>query len=111
MKLLAGGNCRCSGLTTGRLYIFKAGDPTDRYFTNITWSPDRRRLCLNLTMIRMIAVDLMMLLTGAKLKNFIVETDAKYVEAMSSNSSSYHGATMSLSCRVRRDGYNHLYPL
>ena len=29
-------------LTTGKTVYLQAGDPTDRYFTNITWSPDEK---------------------------------------------------------------------
>ena len=29
-------------LTTGKTIYLKAGDPTDRYFTNVAWSPDSK---------------------------------------------------------------------
>jgi dipeptidyl-peptidase-4 len=29
-------------LKTGKILYLKAGDPTDRYFTNIAWSPDSK---------------------------------------------------------------------
>ena len=31
-------------LATGSTIYLKAGDPTDRYFTNISWSPDESRI-------------------------------------------------------------------
>lgn len=30
--------------TTGQTVWLQAGDPTDRYFTNISWSPDNRKI-------------------------------------------------------------------
>lgn len=88
----------------------QAGDPTDRYFTNITWSPDNKQVymielnrdqnhaqlvCYNAT-------------TGAREQVIYEEKHPKYVEPL-------HGLSFlpwnpgQFIYQSQRDGYNHLY--
>lgn len=86
------------------------GDPTDRYFTNIAWSPDEKTLYLielnrDQNHSRLQAYDAA---TGRQLATLIEERDPKYVEPLNpirflpwdKNQFVYES---------RRDGYTHLY--
>ena len=69
-------------LATGKTVYLQAGDPTDRYFTNIAWSPDEKTIYMfelnrDQNDCRLVSYDAT---TGAKLKELYRETDAKYVE-------------------------------
>ena len=88
----------------------KAGDPTDRYFTNISWSPDSKTLYLfelnrDQNDCRLVSYNAQ---TGEKLKELYRETDAKYVEPLHPilflpwDSSKFI-------LQSQKDGFNHLY--
>lgn len=88
----------------------KAGDPTDRYFTNITWSPDNRKIFMielnrdqnHAQLVRYDAA------TGDRECVLYEETHPKYVEPL-------HGLSFlpwdadKFIYQSQRDGYNHLY--
>ena len=95
---------------TGKTIYLKAGDPTDRYFTNIAWSPDGKTIYMfelnrDQNDCRLTAYSAE---TGEKTGELYRETDEKYVEPchpiqfLPWDSSSF----IMLS---RKDGYNHLY--
>ena len=95
---------------TGKTIYLKAGDPTDRYFTNIAWSPDCKTIYMfelnrDQNDCRLTAYSAE---TGEKTGELYHETDDKYVEPLhpiqflpwDSNS---------FIMQSRKDGYNHLY--
>lgn len=95
---------------TGKTVYLKAGDPTDRYFTNIAWSPDSKTIYMfelnrDQNDCRLTAYNAE---TGEKTGELYRETDEKYVEPchpiqfLPWDSSSFIMQT-------RKDGYNHLY--
>ncbi|GAB6982940.1 S9 family peptidase [Prevotella dentasini JCM 15908] len=97
-------------LLTGKTVYLKAGDPTDRYFTNIAWSTDSKTIYMfelnrDQNDCRLVAYDAA---TGDRLTELYRETDAKYVEPLHPiqflpwNSSEFI-------LQSQRDGYNHLY--
>lgn len=71
-------------LKEGRTIYLKAGDPTDRYFTNIAWSPD----CQSVYLIELnrgqdkASLDRYNAATGDKQKTLYTEEDKKYVEPL-----------------------------
>ena len=95
---------------TGKTIYLKAGDPTDRYFTNIAWSPDSKTIYMfelnrDQNDCRLTAYDAE---TGEKTGELYRETDKKYVEPL-------HPIMFlpwdgnSFIMQSRKDGYNHLY--
>ena len=94
----------------GRTVYLNTGDPTDRYFTNISWSPDERSLFLielnrDQNHAKLCQYDAQ---TGKLMQVLIEERHPKYVEPQQpivflpwdSNKFIYQS---------QRDGYNHLY--
>lgn len=97
-------------LETGKTVYLKAGDPTDRYFTNISWAPDGKKIYMfelnrDQNDCRLTAYDA---LTGEKTGELYRETDEKYVEPLHPivflpwDSSKFI-------MQSRADGYNHMY--
>ena len=88
----------------------QTGDPTDRYFTNIAWSPDEKTVYVielprTQDKAELVAYDAA---TGRRGAVLYTETNPKYVEPM-------HPIvflpwdTDKFIYQTRRDGYNHLY--
>ena len=97
-------------LNTGKTVYLKAGDPTDHYFTNISWSPDSKTIYMfelnrDQNDCHLVAYDAE---TGEKQGELYHETDEKYVEPQNPivflpwDSESFI-------MQSRKDGYNHLY--
>ena len=97
-------------LKTGKTVYLKAGDPTDRYFTNPAWSPDAKTIYLfelnrDQNDCRLVSYDAT---TGDKIAELYRETDAKYVEPT-------HPIVFlpwddsKFVMQSQKDGYNHLY--
>ena len=97
-------------VNTGKTIYLKAGDPTNRYFTNIAWSPDNKTIYMfelnrDQNDCRLTAYSSE---TGEKTGELYRETDDKYVEPLhpiqflpwDSNS---------FIMQSRKDGYNHIY--
>ena len=95
---------------TSKTIYLKAGDPTDRYFTNIAWSPDCKTIYMfelnrDQNDCRLTAYSAE---TGEKTGELYRETDDKYVEPL-------HPIQFlpwdnnSFIMQSRKDGYNHLY--
>lgn len=95
---------------TGKSIYLNAGDPTDRYFTNISWAPDGKSFYLielnrdqNHAKLCQYSAE-----TGELMATLIEETHPKYVEPQQPilflpwNSSQFI-------YQSQRDGYNHLY--
>ncbi|MCM1311779.1 MAG: S9 family peptidase [Bacteroides sp.] len=95
--------------TGGTVYL-DAGDPTDRYFTNIAWSPDEKQIYMielnrDQNHAQLVVYDAA---TGKKLGVLFEEKNEKYVEPMNPirflpwNEKRFIYQT-------RKDGYNHIY--
>lgn len=95
--------------TKETIYL-KAGDPTDRYFTNISWAPDEKSLYLielnrDQNHAKLCQYDAT---TGELMQTLYEETHPKYVEPQNPivflpwDSSKFI-------YQSQRDGYNHLY--
>ena len=97
-------------LKTGNTIYLHAGDPTDRYFTNIAWSPDEQTIYMfelnrDQNDCRLVSYNA---LTGDKIAEIYRETDKKYVEPL-------HPISFlpwnddEFVMQSQKDGYNHLY--
>ena len=93
-----------------QIIYLNTGDPTDRYFTNIAWSPNGGTLYLielnrDQTHASLDAYDTA---TGEKLRTLYEETDDKYVEPMTPIRFLPWDSSQFI-CESRRDGFNHIY--
>lgn len=97
-------------LNTQKTVYLEAGDPTDRYFTNIAWCPDSKTVYMfelnrDQNDCRLVSYDAV---TGKKIAELYRETDSKYVEPshpimfLPWNSDQFI-------MQSQKDGYNHLY--
>ena len=97
-------------VATGDTVYLKAGDPTDRYFSNISWNPDGNIIYMmegnrDQNEVNLVAYDAM---TGNRLNSLYRETHPKYVEPQ-------HPITFlpwdkeKFILRSEKDGYDHLY--
>lgn len=95
---------------TGKTIYLKAGDPTDRYFTNIAWSPDCKKIYMfelnrDQNDCKLVGYDAT---TGEKTAELYRETDAKYVEPQHPIVFlPWDANTFVMQSQI--DGYNHLY--
>jgi dipeptidyl-peptidase-4 len=97
-------------LQTDKTIYLKAGDPTDRYFTNIAWSPDSKTIYmfeLNRAQndCRLVSYDAV---TGEKLAELYQETSDKYVEPLNPILFLPWDGNFFIR-QSQEDGYNHLY--
>ena len=97
-------------LATGKTVYLQAGDPTDRYFTNIAWSPDAKTVYMfelnrGQNDCRLVSYDAV---SGAKIAELYRETSDKYVEPMHPIRFLPWDADKFI-MQSQRDGYNHLY--
>ena len=97
-------------LQTDKTVYLQAGDPTDRYFTNISWSPDSKTVYMfELNRVqndcRLVSYDAA---TGEKLAELYRETSDKYVEPLHPIQFLPWDATKFI-MQSQKDGYNHLY--
>ena len=95
---------------TGKTIYLKAGDPTDRYFTNIAWSPDSKTVYMfevnrDQNDSRLTAYNAE---TGEKTGELYRETDEKYVEPLHPIMFLPWDSNRFI-MQSRKDGYNHLY--
>ena len=95
---------------TGTTVYLQAGDPTDRYFTNIAWGPDAKTIyMLELNRAqndcRLVSYDA---LTGEKKAELYRETSEKYVEPQHPIVFLPWDAEKFI-LQSQKDGYNHLY--
>ena len=97
-------------LTTQQTIYLQAGDPTDRYFTNIAWSPDSKTIYMqelnrDQNDCRLVSYDA---LTGQRLQELWRETSPKYVEPLHPIQFLPWDSSLFL-LQSQQDGYNHLY--
>lgn len=95
---------------TGKTIYLNAGDPTDRYFTNISWSPDEKSLYLielnrDQNHSKLCQYDAT---TGELVKTLVEEKHPKYVEPQNPITFLPWDETKFI-YQSQRDGYNHLY--
>lgn len=95
--------------TKGTIYL-NTGDPTDRYFTNISWSPDEQSIYLielnrDQNHAKLCRYDIK---TGKLLATLIEEKHPKYVEPQNPITFLPWDATKFI-YQSQQDGYNHLY--
>ena len=97
-------------MTTGKTVYLKAGDPADRYFTNIAWAPDGKTIYMfelnrDQNDCKLVGYDAT---TGEKTAELYRETDAKYVEPQHPIVFlPWDANTFVMQSQI--DGYNHLY--
>ena len=97
-------------LNTGKTIYLKAGDPTDRYFTNISWAPDSKKIYMfelnrDQNDCRLTAYNPE---NGEKTGELYRETDAKYVEPLHPIMFLPWDSSKFI-MQSRTDGFNHLY--
>ncbi|UKK55038.1 DPP IV N-terminal domain-containing protein [Prevotella sp. E2-28] len=97
-------------LKTKKTVYLQAGDPTDRYFTNITWSPDSKTIYMfelnrDQNDCRLVSYDAT---TGNRLQELYRETSDKYVEPLNPILFLPWDSNLFI-MQSQRDGYNHLY--
>ncbi|MBQ9569957.1 MAG: DPP IV N-terminal domain-containing protein [Prevotella sp.] len=97
-------------MQSGKTIYLKAGDPTDRYFTNIAWNPEGTVIYMfelnrDQNDCRLVSYNA---LTGDKIAELYRETSTKYVEPQ-------HPIVFlpwdnsQFIMQSQKDGYNHLY--
>lgn len=96
--------------TTGKTHYLKTGDPTDRYFTNISWSPDGKSLYLielnrDQNHAKLCRYDVE---TGELAATLLEETHPKYVEPQQPIVFLPWDSTKFI-YQSQRSGFNHLY--
>ena len=97
-------------VNTGSVVYLQAGDPTDRYFTNISWAPDEKSIYIielnrdqnHAQLVRYSAE------TGEKEATIYEEKHPKYVEPENPLTFLPWDETKFI-LQSQRDGYNHLY--
>ena len=97
-------------LTADKTVYLQAGDPTDRYFTNIAWSPDSKTVYMfelnrGQNDCRLVSYNVT---TGKRIAEIYRETSDKYVEPMHPIQFLPWDATKFI-MQSQRGGYNHLY--
>ncbi len=97
-------------LETGKTVYLKAGDPTDRYFTNIAWSPANDAVYMielnrDQTDMELVKYDAS---TGEKLSTLYKEHHDKYVHPMTPITFLPWDADKFI-LQSEKDGFNHLY--
>ena len=97
-------------INTHKTIYLQAGDPTDRYFTNIAWSPDSKFIFMqelnrDQNDCRLICYDA---ISGKRFYQLCQETHPKYVEALHPIEFLPWDSNLFI-MQSQRDGYNHLY--
>ena len=97
-------------LKTKNTVYLQTGDPTDRYFTNISWSPDSKTVYMfelnrDQNDCRLVSYKAE---TGERLQELYRETSEKYVEPLHPIQFLPWDSNLFI-MQSQRDGYNHLY--
>ena len=97
-------------IVTGKTVYLQAGDPTNRYFTNIAWAPDGNTIYMfelnrDQNDCRLVSYNAT---TGEKVKELYRETSDKYVEPLVPIQFLPWDNSQFI-MQSQRDGYNHLY--
>jgi len=97
-------------LATDKTVYLQTGDGTDRYFTNIAWSPDSKTIYMqelnrDQNDCRLVSYDAV---SGQRLAELYRETHSKYVEPLHPITFLPWNEKLFI-LQSQRDGYNHLY--
>ena len=97
-------------MKTGKTVYLKAGDPTDRYFTNIAWDAEGKTIYMfelnrDQNDCRLVSYNAA---TGDKIAELYRETDAKYVEPQHPIMFLPWDSSKFI-LQSQKDGYNHIY--
>ena len=97
-------------VATGKTIYLNAGDPKDRYFTNVAWSPDAKTVYMlelnrDQNDCRLVSYDAT---TGERIAELYRETDEKYVEPQNPIVFLPWDESKFI-LQSQKDGYNHLY--
>ena len=97
-------------VNTDKTIYLQAGDPTDRYFTNIAWSPDEKTIYMfelnrKQNDCRLVSYDAV---SGQKIAELYRETSDKYVEPQNPIQFLPWDSEKFV-MQSQKDGYNHLY--
>ena len=97
-------------MQSGKTVYLKAGDPTDRYFTNIAWNPEGTIIYMfelnrDQNDCRLVSYNA---LTGDKIAELYRETSTKYVEPQHPIVFLPWDSSQFI-MQSQKDGYNHLY--
>ena len=97
-------------VNTDKTIYLQAGDPTDRYFTNIAWSPDEKTIYIfelnrKQNDCRLVSYDAV---SGQKIAELYRETSDKYVEPQNPIQFLPWDSEKFV-MQSQKDGYNHLY--
>ena len=97
-------------VTTDKTIFLKAGNPKDRYFTNVSWSPDSKTIYIfelnrDQNDCRLVSYDAT---TGERIAELYRETDEKYVEPQNPIVFLPWDENKFI-LQSQKDGYNHLY--
>ena len=97
-------------MQSGQTIYLKAGDPTDRYFTNIAWNPEGTIIYMfelnrDQNDCRLVSYNA---LTGDKIAELYRETSTKYVEPQHPIVFLPWDSSQFI-MQSQKDGYNHLY--
>lgn len=97
-------------MQTNKTIYLQAGDPTNRYFTNIAWSPDSKTIYMfelnrRQNDCRLVSYNAV---TGEKIAELYRETSDQYVEPMHPIQFLPWDDTKFI-MQSQKDGYNHLY--
>ena len=97
-------------LKSKNIVYLQAGDPTDRYFTNISWSPDNKTVYIfelnrDQNDCRLVSYDAA---TGERIAEIYRETSEKYVEPQNPIAFLPWDDSKFI-MQSQKDGYNHLY--
>ncbi|GHU90317.1 prolyl tripeptidyl peptidase [Bacteroidia bacterium] len=97
-------------LSSRRTVFLKTGEPKDRYFTNLSWSPDEKSLYIAELNRKQdtCTVNCYNVQTGVMERTLFIETDGKYVEPANPMLFLKRNPEQFI-WQSKRDGYNQLY--
>lgn len=95
--------------TDGTITYLETGEPTDRYFTNLAWTPDEKSLYIDEVLRSQDRCDLVeySVETGKAVRTLLTEQDKRYIEPMQPIVFTSDGKSFVRASRI--DGYRHLY--
>ncbi len=95
--------------TDGSIHYLATGEPTDRYFTNLSWAPDEKSLYIDEVKRSQDECNLVeySVESGQPLRTVLTERHERYIEPLQPIAFTSDGKSFVRSTRI--DGYRHLY--
>ena len=95
--------------TDGSIHYLATGEPTDRYFTNLSWAPDEKSLYIDEVKRSQDECNLVeySVESGQPLRTVLTERHERYIEPLEPIAFTSDGKSFVRSTRI--DGYRHLY--